>query len=556
VASTAPRGSAARDQPARGRHRSTRSAGPSPVRQLASESLFRNSAFLVANLVFSAACGYGALSLLTRLYSVQAVGLSATAASASGLIVFIMQFGANYSLPRFLPSSKHRTALINTVLTATLLASLVAAVLFLLLPVAGKLYALGGALFAVAFLVATCCLAGEGQLGTVLIADRASSNVAMANFVPNLIKVAAPAAFLFAGSLGAYAARVVADVIGFGVLAVLVARRGQRFRPALSLTATRDIRRFSLGMYVASLLGSLPLMVLPVIILVRFGSSQAAYWSVAIAIASLLYQLPSTVGQALLPEIAHRPSERRHLVRRSAVLVCSVVIPVLVIAYVAAPLGLALFGKQYVAGTLVTLRWLIVAGLVTVLNYASGAVLFLAKKTFVISVVNVVDAVILLGLALTWATGVRGVAISWLIGDVSNTVLFAVFAVVAVRQVHGRWEDLGGPHTAEVDPSPFYPATAASQQQALEVLLRIARTQQGTPPPARADPGRPRSGHGTGYDRGPQAPSIRYRDRDRRDGDRPDGDRPDRDRRDGDRPDRDRRDGRPRPPDTRRRRPS
>jgi O-antigen/teichoic acid export membrane protein len=483
------------------------------------ESLVRNSGFLVLNLIVSAACGYGALSLLTRLYSVQAVGLSATAVSAGGLIVFIMQFGVNYSLPRFLPVSTDRRALINTVLTVSLLASLLGAAIFLLLPVAGKLYALGGGLFALAFLIATFVQSGEAGLGTVLISERSSSNVAAANSVPNLVKLIAPVAFTFLGAFGAYAARIVGDVFGFFIFGAVVARKGHRFRPTLSVAATRDLRRFSLGMYVASLLGSLPLMVLPLIILSRFGPSQSAYWYIAITTASLLYQLPSTIGQALLPEVAHRPSERRHLVLRSALLVCSIVIPVLVVAFFAAPLGLKLFGEHYVAATLAPLRWLIIAGFITVVNYASGTVLFLAKETFVISVINVIDAVIVLGLALTWATGAQGVAISWLIGDVANTLLFGVFAFIAVRQVRGRWEDLGGPG-AQDEPvaAAFAAATMASQLQGLDVLLKLSRPQgpvlspesgahSGWPSPDARSPARARreSPATDGDVRGPQA---------------------------------------------------
>jgi O-antigen/teichoic acid export membrane protein len=488
------RRTASKAQAARGRHRGPKRAEGGPVRRIAGESLVRNSGFLVMNVIFSAACGYAALGLLTRLYSVPDVGLSATALSAGSLIVFVMQFGINYSLPRFLPVSKDRAALINTALTATLLASVVGSVVFLLLPVADKLYALGGGLFALVFLVATFAQAGEAGLGTVLIADRSSGSLAAANFVPNLIKLAAPLACTFLGALGAYAARIASDLVGVCIFATVVARRGHRFRPALNATATRELRRFSLGMYVASLLGSLPLMLLPIIILVRFGKYQAAYWSVAITMASLLYQLPSMIGQALLPEVARQPSQRRHLVRRSATMVGAIVVPVLVIEYFAAPYGLAIFGAKYVADALIPLRWLIVAGFVTVMNYAAGTILYLAKKTVAISVINAVDAVIVLGLALSWASGAQGVAISWLIGDVGNTVLFCTFALIALRQVGGRWEDLGGRDAQpESVATAFAAATATAQLRALDVLLSLARPQPPIPQyrPGDAESARP-----------------------------------------------------------------
>ena len=431
------------------------------------------------NLVFGAICGYGGLLLLTRLFSVQAVGLSATAASASVLIVSIMQFGINYSLPRFLPLSENRNALINTVLTVIIIATLLGATAYLSLPVARKLFVLGGWLFGLAFLLGACVQAGESAFETVLVADRSSSAVAGGNFVPNLIKLAAPAVLVTFGPLGAYVSRIIAAVVAFFIFGILLARRGHRFRPTVNIAVIRHLGRFSGGMYIASLLGSLPLMLLPIIILARFGPRQSAYWSIAITIAMLLYQLPAAVAQALLPEVASRPSDRRHLLRRSVALIILIVIPVLTVAYIAAPMVLALFGRSYGMQSLTILRWLIVAGFITILNYASGAILFLAKKSLAISAVNIADAAIVLGMAGLWAHGSRDVAISWVVGDVANTVLFGVFAFLALRQVHGRWEALGDPHAELSDTVPESPAmTVNAQQHGVEALIRLAEAQR------------------------------------------------------------------------------
>jgi O-antigen/teichoic acid export membrane protein len=463
----------------RGRHRRTDTATSSPIRMFGRESLFRNSFSLIMNLAFGAICGYGGLLLLTRLFSVQAVGLSATAASASVLIVSIMQFGINYSLPRFLPLSENRNALINTVLTVITIATLLGAAAYLSLPVARKLFVLGGWLFGLVFLLGACVQAGESAFETVLVADRSSSAVAGGNFVPNLIKLAAPAVLVTLGALGAYVSRIIAAIVAFFIFGILLARRGHRFRPTVNIAVIRHLGRFSGGMYIASLLGSLPLMILPIIILARFGPRQSAYWSIAITIATLLYQLPAAVAQALLPEVASRPSDRRYLLRRSAALIILIVIPVLTVAYIAAPMVLALFGRSYGMQSLTILRWLIVAGFITILNYASGTILFLAKKSLAISAVNIADAMIVLGMAGLWAHGSRDVAISWVVGDVANTVLFGAFAFLALRQVHGRWEALGDPHAELSDTVPESPASAVNtQQHGVEALIRLAEAQR------------------------------------------------------------------------------
>jgi hypothetical protein len=236
---------------------------------------------------------------------------------------------------------------------------------------------------------------------------------------------------------------VVADFFQFVVFCVVLVRRGHRFRPAFNTTVIRELGRFSIGMHVASIIGGIPQLMLPIVVLSRFGAKQSAYWSIAIAIGALLAQLPAVVSQALLPEVAHRPTERRRLILRSAALIVALVLPALIVAYIAAPLGLALFGHDYVTQSLMPLRLLIIAGFITILNYAFGTILLVAKKSFMMTVVNAVDAVIVLGMASLWATGATDVAISWTIGDVANTVLFGLFAILALREVGGRWEALG-----------------------------------------------------------------------------------------------------------------
>jgi O-antigen/teichoic acid export membrane protein len=453
------------------------------IRRVVSESLVKNSAFLSTNVAIGTVAGIGTLTLLTHLYSVRAVGLSAAALSATSLITTISQLGLNYSLVRFLPTSPRRADMINTVLTASTLVALVAGAVFLVLPAADKLYALGGLAFALAFLVATALSAVNGQIGNVFVADRAVGATVGPNLISSVARLAAPAALVFVGLAGAYVAQgIVPVLVDTVILCILLARRGHRFRPKLSASATRDLRRFSAGTYLAGLIGGTPLIVLPLIILARFGPNQNAYWYTAITGASVLFAVPGSVSQALLAEAAHEPAQRRALVRKSAIIIVAVMGPVLAVAYLLAPFGLDLLGHHYAADGVATLRLLIIAAAMSSVNYITGTILYLAKKTFVIAAINTVDAAIVVGLAVSWAHGSHGVALAWVIGEIANVILFGLFAAIAVYQVHGRWEALGGDQSgAEQDgvdqnttSSGLAYATAEAQHAGLDMLIRIS----------------------------------------------------------------------------------
>lgn len=462
------------ERPSRGRHRRRRQSVYGRIRTAATESLFRNSVFLTASTILTAVCGFGATSLLTHLYSVQAVGLSAAAASAGALIDFLAQFGISYSLPRFLPTSSRRSALINTMLTLTMVAALLGVCVFLMLPVASKIYAVGGVLFIITFLFGTTFDAGQTNLGVVLVADRSANKIARATIVMSLVNLVAPAVFLFLGMTGAYLSRVISGTVGFFVFVVMLARRGHQFRPTLSAAATRDLRRFSVGAYISNILNGLPQLMLPIIILSRFGSSATAYWYTAMLIASTLTNIPGSISRALLPEASYRASERRALVRRSAILMIAVSIPTLVIAYLVAPVILVAFGHSYATESLVPLRLLIVAGMISAVNYTTGSILVIAKKTLIIATINGVAAAIVLGMASIWANNLDEIAICWGLGVATNTVLFAVFAVFSIHEVRGRWENLGGDQPTSSTPRD-------SQAEALKMLLYLAQLQATRP---------------------------------------------------------------------------
>jgi len=452
------------------------------ARRFFSESLFRNSAFLIIDLAVSAICAYGGVALLTHVFSQADVGLAAAAVSASALITFITQFGITYSIPRFLPTAKNRTEMINTMLTAVLLATALGSLIFMALPYSRRFWVLGGVVaFGAMFVASTTLQAGQTVLSTALVADRESDKLAKWGMIPNLARVGSPPVLGSFGGFGAFTAKVSADFVAFATFGFLLARGGHRFRLKMDLATAKELTKSTSGMYIAGIIGGLPQLLLPLIILPKIGSKEFTNWSIALSIGALLFSMPGMVTQALLPEVALRPYERRSLLRRSSYLITVLVVPALIIGYILAPVGLAIFPRAIAAGTLVPLRWLIVAGFITMLNYVTGAILFIAKKSRMITIVNVVDAILVLGLVFAWAHNTTQVAIAWTIGDVGNTVLFGLFAYIAMRQVGWRWEDLGGPIATEVEPEPAAaPAsvTATGQMRALGVLFTLADQQR------------------------------------------------------------------------------
>jgi hypothetical protein len=258
----------------------------------------------------------------------------------------------------------------------------------------------------------------------------------------------------------------------------MLIRRGHHFRLSVDVGETRDLIKFSAGMYIANIVGGVPQLILPLLVLSRVGATPAAFWSISMSIGALLYALPGAVNSALLPEVSFRPTERRALLRRAAYLSTILVAPALIVSFVAAPYVLAIFGKSYATGALGPLRWLIIAGFITIVNYLASAILLTAKKSAMITIGSLVQAIFVLGLVMLWATNVTQIAIAWTVGTAAYTILYCLFAFIAIREVDGRWEDLGGAQPVAVDAASSAELTATSQQRALSMLATLSEQQR------------------------------------------------------------------------------
>ncbi len=405
------------------------------------ERLFQSSAYLMINMVMGAAVGFVFFTVIARIYPPGELGLATTVLSATNSITTIASLGITFAIVRFLGEARDRRALVNTSTVLIGTATLVVTIVALLVPAfTGKLYALGGATFVVVFLSGTMASAWHGLAETVFIADRGAREVVWVNTIGNAARLTLPFVLLPMGAIAVYLATTGAWVVAGVIFAVLLVRNhGHRFRVQFDRGAVRTIGRFSGGSYLSNIVGSLPITLLPIVILTRLGAAASAFWYIAITIAMLLYSLPSVVSQSLMVEGAHRPSERLRLVRHSAAAIALVMLPAIAVVYVAAPLLLSVFGHEYVTGSVTALRLLVLSAVMVSINYVTGTVLYLAKRVFVITLINVVDAVVVLGLTLTVVDSVTGVAMAWFIGEVFNVVLFAIAAVMAVRRQPEEW---------------------------------------------------------------------------------------------------------------------
>jgi len=407
----------------------------------ADRSLAKNSTMLLANLIVGSVGGFVFYTVLARLYSTHDVGVASAAFSSTSLIVSLSGLGGfTYSLVRMLPEISDKRALINAALMVVGVASLAIGVVFVAWPPAtGHSVTLQDPVFASVFVIGGVVTALKGVLDSLHNAHRDAPMILAGGVLTTVVRIILPVVAVSFGVLGIYLSQAVATGCGLVLLAIsLMSRHHHGFRVQIRIPDGQEFVRLSGVNYLTSIVGGLPVALLPLLVVSHLGPEQNAVWSIAMLIASACFMLPSAISQALLAEGAHNPDERMRLLRRSTVVLFALLTPIILAGIFLAPYGLAVFGDEYRDGGVYALRILLLSGFLVAGNYVAGAVLFFAKEVTVPLVVNILNAALVLILTAAWATSLRDVATYWFLGEILNVVLFGAGAVHAARGLQAR----------------------------------------------------------------------------------------------------------------------
>jgi O-antigen/teichoic acid export membrane protein len=206
-------------------------------------------------------------------------------------------------------------------------------------------------------------------------------------------------------------------------------RRMPRPRASLGLGLVRPHVRFAAGNQIAVLVSILPLSLIPLLVLSRFGPAAAAYAAIPVMVIGFVNVVPSMTAQSLFAEIAAHPDEFLAPIRKALRGAYIVTIPLAVIVIAVAPRLLQLFGHGYSVHGRNLLRWGAASSVFYGLNYVSDIVLLSRKLVAGYVTANVIGtALVLLSLFVAVSHGLGELGVGWFVGQacycgVSCTVL-------------------------------------------------------------------------------------------------------------------------------------
>jgi O-antigen/teichoic acid export membrane protein len=377
-----------------------------------SDSLYRNSFWLMAGSFSMAGIGVFYWFFATRLYTPTQIGLASTFLSVASLIYSFGLFGFGTTLIKFLPKSTNKEKIINTTFTIVSLSAFLLGIIYVIgIPFwTPKLIFLREstlALFVVVIFFPLYSL--NGITDSVSTAFREAHWVFLSNLTQSVVKLISLLALTSLGVWGLIGSNAIAITVAVILCMVLIKRRfGINFRPTFNLKVINEVKKFAFGNYLSGLIGGLPNMILPIIITNGISAAQTAYFNIPNMIVSILLLIPAAVSKSYFTESSH--SGKLVSMKKPILVTYGVVIPIVLFLVLFGNFVLGIFGPLYAANGYLYLQ----LTLFSTLNYV--AIYFLSNRlmvrnnmSFIVKTQIVTTILLLILVSIFLPMGINGV---------------------------------------------------------------------------------------------------------------------------------------------------
>ena len=383
------------------------------IRRARSDSLLRNSLFIMSTTVVNSALGFVFWVLAARLYTAEVVGLTAAIVAAGTIVVLLASLGVGGTLIQSLPEQAGSSGWSRTVwagmATAVSVSLVIGCVALLMLPlITGELTALHSARYATAFTVGTLAMTAGAILDYVFIAERASGAMFGRNSgvaASKVLVVVLLTAVTGAGAMNLLGAWAAASVVGLGLGIIPLTRRvGLQWPPRMVILAKTALalRSRLAGHQLIGMGSALLPYLLPLLVTSRLSSRDNAYFYTAWMMAGIFLIIAPAVSQSLFAEGMHSPHELSVKARSALSIIGALLAPCVLVVLVMGGTLLSAFGPAYEHHSVGLLQIVLLASLPDAVTNVYIAVLRVQRRLATAAALN-------LGM------GIGIVALSWVL---------------------------------------------------------------------------------------------------------------------------------------------
>ncbi len=399
------------------------------------DPLYMNSIYMMASTLIVSGCGFLFWLIATNLYKSSEVGLATALISVLLFLMNLSILGLNYSIVRFLPTSKKRNNLLTSSFAVVASAAAIAGAIFLIfLPIfSPKLtFVNTNYLTSFIFLLFTITASIDFLMESIFIAMRSAKYIFLKNVLVSMLKISLPVFFVGYGAIGIFIAWALALSSGL-IVAFYVLRKKFNFKLSSKFNkeSLKGMISFSFINYLVGLLGIAPALILPILITNYINPETTAYFYISMMIAQLLYTIPYATTQSLFAEGSNDIRNFSKDIKKAIKFIWMILVPSIVVVLFFGNFILSFFGTEYSSEGIIFLQILAVSGIPVSLNYLGLTVLNVKHKIKALLVINLLGTVAILFLSYYFRSmGLVGIGFAWLVGHIIKNVLYSLFTIV------------------------------------------------------------------------------------------------------------------------------
>lgn len=408
------------------------------VLSLKRDHLYRNAFYVIASTAVLAGFGFVFWIFAARLFKPESVGIATTLISVATLIGSFTQLGLNVSLIRYLPKSDNKSGIINSAYIIALIASIIAAVIFILkvnIFSPELTFLKDNPIYIISFIILMAGLSLNSLLESTYIAFRASGNILFKNTITSVLKLLFLFVFFAFGAYGIFSSYAGAVLIA-SILSFLILIYKHDYKPAfkINMGIVKKLAKFSLGNYISGFLYQAPQLILPLIILNHLHARVAAYYYIDTMILNLLIVIPSATSQTLLSEGAHDESLLKNHLFKAMKITAILLIPSVVVMFLLGGFVLRAFGAGYEKEAFNFLQILTLSSIPMSVVLFTNSIFRINHRTWFLILLNLIGcALILFGAEFFISYGLVGVGVGWLMGQSLSALVFLTFLIKEIK---------------------------------------------------------------------------------------------------------------------------
>lgn len=395
------------------------------------DSLYRNSIYLMINTLIMAIFGFFFWIIVARLYPSEEVGLATALIAVMTLITGLSVLGFNSGIIRYLPTSQEKSKKINTSLTLVILSTIVVASIFLMFSkyISPKLMFVHDSLIlSFVFLFFMIISSTNSLVESIFTAYRDTKFILIKNTIFSILKLIFPFFLVFLGAYGIFGSWMTALTIGL-IVSIIILIIKFEYEPKFTAhdSIIKKIGRYSFSNYIAGFIGGLPAMILPLLILNNLGAEKSAYYYMAMMIAGLLFTIPQSTANSLFAEGSYNEEKLKHQIKKSVKIIAFLLIPAILITIFFGQYVLLVFGEEYSNEGFGFLRLLALGGVFVGVNCLFSSIFRIKNRLGALIFRSILGSGLIIGLShifIQKGFGLLGVGYAWIIGQGVISVIY------------------------------------------------------------------------------------------------------------------------------------